>query len=101
MKDVIKKLELAETELTGEPSEENAAEALLLIKDVLQVLRQTSVSGWRDFKEQPPNNLDIVAIRCADGHTDFGVYQERWGWVSCTNDRIFYPVQWFPLPACR
>lgn len=42
MKDIIKKLELAETNLTGEPSEENAAEALLFIKDVLQVLRQHS-----------------------------------------------------------
>ena len=47
MKDIIKKLELAENELTGEPSEENAAEALLLIKDVLQVLRQTDVLSSR------------------------------------------------------
>jgi hypothetical protein len=43
MENIIKKLELAENQLTGEPSEENAAEALLLIKDVLQILRQTDI----------------------------------------------------------
>lgn len=65
MKDIIKKLELAENELTGEPSEENAAEALLLIKDVLQVLRQTYVSN------SLPLNLTIYKNAQSMSYEDF------------------------------
>jgi hypothetical protein len=53
---------------------------------------------WREFTNEKPENLEIVAILDENGESDFGVYQSQWDWVSCVSDRILKPVYWTSLP---
>lgn len=70
MKDIIEKLEKAVLELSGEPSEENATEALILVKDTISALRQPAVSG--SLPSDVYTELDIdKAYKCGERQSTF------------------------------